>query len=80
MAVKYNNTQEKILIEIDCDSALEASEEVRFRKLALLDLITISDRERIGKDTIYWALQMIKDLEPTRDQYSKLFENNGIKS
>ena len=79
MAVHYNNTDNKIVIEIESD-LLNAPNLIQNRKQAILELLEMAEEGRLEKDTRYWALQLINDLEPTPLQYKNMLNASLVES
>ncbi|MBP0904170.1 hypothetical protein ACFSKN_08185 [Mariniflexile gromovii] len=79
MAVYFNKSENKIVIEIACE-AYGAVDEFRLRKAALLELLRIADEERLDINTRFWAMQMIEDFEPTEEQYESMFSTGNKKN
>lgn len=47
--------------------------ELRMRKMAILDLLASQSDDMLDSETNYFAIQMLKDLEPTEEQYHKMY-------
>lgn len=53
-------------------------DEMLYRRAALIDLIQQRNKDYIDRDPVYWAMEILRDMEPTQSQWEKLLKQKGV--